>query len=34
MKILIIEDDRSLLENTKAQFEKAGFGVDSAGTSE
>lgn len=34
MKILIIEDDRSLLENTKTQFQKAGFGVDSAGTSE
>jgi DNA-binding response OmpR family regulator len=34
MKILIIEDDHSLLENTKTQFEKAGFGVDCASTSE
>lgn len=34
MKILIIEDDRNLLENTQTQFEKAGFGVDVAATAE
>lgn len=34
MKILIIEDDRSLLENTQTQFIKAGFGVDTASTAE
>lgn len=34
MKILIIEDDRHLLENTQTQFEKAGFGVDVAATAE
>lgn len=34
MKILIIEDDQSLLENTQAQFTKAGFGVDIAATAE
>ncbi len=34
MKILIIEDDRSLLENTQTQFTKSGFGVDIAGTAE
>lgn len=34
MKILIVEDDRSLLENTQTQFTKAGFGVDIAGTAE
>jgi two-component system copper resistance phosphate regulon response regulator CusR len=32
MKILIVEDDRNLLDNTKAQLEKAGFGVDAATT--
>lgn len=30
MKILIIEDDQSLLHNTKTQFVKLGFGVDTA----
>ncbi len=34
MKILIIEDDQRLLENTQAQFIKAGFGVDIAATAE
>lgn len=34
MKILIIEDDQSLLENTQTQFTKAGFGVDIAATAE
>lgn len=34
MKILIIEDDHSLLENTRVQFIKAGFGVDTAATAE
>jgi two-component system copper resistance phosphate regulon response regulator CusR len=34
MKILIIEDDQSLLENTQTQFAKAGFGVDKAATAE
>lgn len=34
MKILIIEDDRNLLENTLTQFIKAGFGVDIAATAE
>lgn len=34
MKILIIEDDRSLLENTQTQFMKAGFGVDTAAAAE
>ncbi len=34
MKILIIEDDRSLLENTQTQFVKAGFGIDAAATAE
>ena len=34
MKILIIEDDRSLLENTQTQFVKAGFGVDAAATAD
>lgn len=34
MKILIIEDDQSLLENTQTQFIKAGFGVDTAATAE
>ncbi len=34
MKILIIEDDRNLRENTKTQFERAGFGVDVAPTAE
>lgn len=34
MKILIIEDDRDLLLNTKSQLEKAGFGVDVATTKE
>lgn len=34
MKILIIEDDQSLLENTQTQFAKAGFGVDIAATAE
>lgn len=34
MKILIIEDDHSLLENTQTQFVKAGFGVDIATTAE
>lgn len=34
MKILIIEDDRNLLENTQSQFAKAGFGVDIAATAE
>lgn len=34
MKILIIEDDRSLLENTQTQFIKLGFGVDAATTAE
>lgn len=34
MKILIIEDDRSLLENTQTQFVKAGFGVDAADTAD
>lgn len=34
MKILIIEDDRSLLENTQTQFIKAGFGVDIAATAD
>lgn len=34
MKILIIEDDHSLLENTQTQFMKAGFGVDAAATAE
>jgi two-component system copper resistance phosphate regulon response regulator CusR len=32
MKILIVEDDRNLLDNTKAQLEKAGFGVDAVTT--
>ena len=34
MKILIIEDDLSLLKNTQTQFIKAGFGVDIAATAE
>lgn len=34
MKILIIEDDKDLLLNTRAQLEKAGFGVDVAATKE
>ncbi len=34
MKILIIEDDKDLLRNTKSQLEKAGFGVDVAETKE
>jgi DNA-binding response OmpR family regulator len=34
MKILIIEDDQNLVENTQAQFAKAGFGVDTATTVE
>lgn len=34
MKILLIEDDPRLLENTKAQFVKAGFGVDVSATAE
>src|SRR3990167_3312968 len=34
MKILIIEDDHSLLENTQTQFMKLGFGVDTAATAE
>jgi DNA-binding response OmpR family regulator len=34
MKILIIEDDKDLLHNTKTQFVKAGFGVDTAETKE
>jgi len=34
MKILIIEDDRNLRENTKNQFEKVGFGIDVAPTAE
>ncbi len=34
MKILIIEDDQTLLENTQAQFKKAGFGVDGASSAE
>lgn len=34
MRILIIEDDQSLLENTQSQLTKAGFGVDIAATAE
>lgn len=34
MKILIIEDDHNLLENTQTQFIKAGFGVDIAASKE
>lgn len=34
MKILIVEDDKDLLLNTKTQLEKAGFGVDEAATQE
>lgn len=34
MKILIVEDDKDLLLNTKTQLEKAGFGVDEATTQE
>lgn len=34
MKVLIVEDDRSLLALTRTQFEKAGFGVDVAATAE
>ncbi len=34
MKILIIEDDQSLLQNTQTQFAKAGFGVDTAESAE
>lgn len=34
MKILIIEDDQSLLHNTQTQFVKAGFGVDMAESAE
>lgn len=34
MKILLIEDDPRLLENTQTQFVKAGFGVDVSATAD
>lgn len=34
MKILLIEDDPRLLENTQTQFMKAGFGVDVSATAD